>query len=210
MLVLALLISGCGKKPSSSETKAPETTPVTTEGSGNTSEETASAETEAPETGTEEINGLITETTLETAGLPVESNVPMGQSDVYDEPETEGLTVDEDGEYTSKEEVALYIHTYGHLPSNYITKSEAQKLGWDKSNGSLWRVTDHKSIGGDKFGNYEGLLPKASGRQYYECDIDYDGVSRNAKRIIYSNDGLIYYTEDHYKTFELLYGEELL
>ena len=63
-------------------------------------------------------------------------------------------------------------------------------------------------IGGDRFGNYEGLLPEAPGRTYYECDIDTLGASsRGAKRIIYSSDGLIYYTEDHYASFTLLYGE---
>ena len=60
-----------------------------------------------------------------------------------------------------------------------------------------------------RFGNYEGLLPEADGRTYAECDIDTLGAdSRGAKRIVFSNDGLIYYTEDHYETFELLYGEE--
>ena len=120
--------------------------------------------------------------------------------------EDAGLTVDEDGEYTSKEEVALYIHLYNHLPGNYITKSEAQDLGWDSSQGKhLNKVAPGKSIGGDKFGNREGLLPKKDGRVYYECDIDYVKGSRNAKRIVFSNDGLIYYTEDHYESYELLY-----
>ena len=115
------------------------------------------------------------------------------------------LTVSEDGEYTSKDEVALYIHLYNHLPSNYITKNEAKDLGWDSSKGNLNKVAPGKSIGGDKFGNREGLLPKKDGRVYYECDIDYKKGSRNAKRIVFSNDGLIYYTEDHYETYELLY-----
>ena len=115
--------------------------------------------------------------------------------------------VSEDGLYSSKEEVALYIHLYGHLPDNYITKSAAKKLGWVASQGNLWEVTDHKSIGGSQFQNSEGLLPSKKGRQYYECDIDYQGGTRNGKRIVYSNDGLVYYTEDHYSSFELLYGE---
>ena len=129
-------------------------------------------------------------------------------SDDTDLQEDAGLTVSEDGEYTSKEEVALYIHLYNHLPGNYITKKEAQELGWDSSLGNLNKVAPGKSIGGDKFGNREGLLPKKSGRVYYECDIDYKKGSRNAKRIVFSNDGLIYYTEDHYETYELLYGSE--
>ena len=111
---------------------------------------------------------------------------------------------DEDGSYTTKEDVALYIHTYGHLPPNFITKKEAQAAGW--SGGSLDRVLPGMCIGGDRFGNYEGLLPKAKGRQWTECDINTLGAkSRGAERIVFSNDGLIYYTPDHYASFELLY-----
>ena len=112
-------------------------------------------------------------------------------------------SIDENGEYTSKDDVALYIHTYGKLPKNFITKSQAQSLGWES--GPLWEFAPGKSIGGDTFGNREGLLPKASGRKWYECDIDYDGGSRGAKRIVFSNDGLIYYTDDHYESFTRLY-----
>lgn len=113
----------------------------------------------------------------------------------------------EDGSYTSKEDVALYLHTYGHLPDNYITKDEARALGW-QSKGTLDEVAPGKSIGGDYFGNYEGILPDEPGREYHECDIDYVSGNRNAKRIVYSNDGNIYYTEDHYNTFEHLYGDD--
>ncbi len=113
--------------------------------------------------------------------------------------------VDEKGTYTSKEDVALYLHTYGHLPSNYITKDEAQDAGWKTEGLDLNEACPGKSIGGDRFGNREGRLPKAKGRTWYECDIDYKGGSRGAKRIVYSSDGLIYYTDDHYKTFEQLY-----
>ena len=120
----------------------------------------------------------------------------------------EGPAIDEDGTYTSKEEVAAYLNEYGHLPSNFITKKQAKKLGWVSSEGNLGKVAPGKSIGGDYFGNYEGNLPEAKGRDYYECDIDSTGGYRGAKRIVFSNDGLIYYTEDHYETFELLYGEE--
>ena len=110
--------------------------------------------------------------------------------------------VTEDGEYTSKDEVALYIHLYGRLPSNYITKKQAQELGWDSSSNTLDEVAPGKSIGGSHYGNYQGILPDGS---YKECDIDYKGGRRNAKRIIYSADGRIYYTDDHYKTFTQLY-----
>lgn len=119
---------------------------------------------------------------------------------------TAGTVIDEDGSYSGRDEVALYIHTYGRLPENYITKKQAQALGW--SGGSLESYAPGKCIGGDRFGNYEGLLPKQSGRSYIECDIDTLGASsRGAKRIVFSNDGLIYYTADHYQSFELLYGE---
>lgn len=94
--------------------------------------------------------------------------------------------------YSTMAEVAAYIHEFRSLPPNFITKAEAQKLGWDNAKGNLWAVTDHKSIGGDRFGNREGLLPKAAGRQYYECDINYYGGYRGAERIVYSNDGLVF------------------
>ena len=116
---------------------------------------------------------------------------------------TAGLP-DRDGIYSSKEEVALYLHTYGCLPSNYITKAEAEKLGW--TGGGLDSVAYGKTIGGDRFGTYEGLLPEKSGRVYYECDIDtLHAAQRGAKRIVFSNDGLIFYTSDHYDSFEQLY-----
>lgn len=115
--------------------------------------------------------------------------------------------IPEDGAYTSKEDVALYLHTYGHLPDNFITKKEAQALGWE--GGSLEPYAPGMCIGGSSFGNFEGLLPEADGRSYQECDIDTLGAdSRGAKRLVYSNDGLIYYTDDHYESFTLLYGEE--
>ena len=115
--------------------------------------------------------------------------------------------IDEDGYYTTKEDVALYIHTYGRLPDNFITKKEAEALGW--SGGGLDDFAYGCCIGGNKFGNYEGLLPEKDGRKYTECDIDTMHASkRGAKRIVFSNDGLIYYTDDHYESFTLLYGEE--
>ena len=119
------------------------------------------------------------------------------------EEDTPAISVD--GTYTSKEDVSAYLHEYGHLPSNFITKKEAKKLGWVSNEGNLDEVAPGMSIGGDYFGNYEGILPEAEERDYYECDIDFDGTYRNAKRIVFSNDGLIYYTEDHYETFEQLY-----
>lgn len=120
-------------------------------------------------------------------------------------PDAEAETaLDPYGSYTTKEDVALYIHLYGELPLNFMTKKQARDLGWE--GGSLEPVAPGMCIGGDWFGNYEGLLP--DDREYTECDIDTRGKdSRGAKRIVFSEDGLIYYTEDHYESFELLYGE---
>ncbi len=133
--------------------------------------------------------------------LPLSPELPETPDDQPDEPE-----LAEDGVYTSKEDVALYLHLYGRLPDNFITKKQAEALGW--TGGSLEPYAPGKCIGGGRFGNYEGLLPEKKGRTYSECDIDTLGAkSRGAKRIVYSNDGLIYYTGDHYESFELLYGE---
>lgn len=134
--------------------------------------------------------------------------VKQTQSDQQTE-QTQGAEarVEKGNSYDTKDEVALYLHLYQELPPNYLTKKEAENLGWDNRKGNLWEVAPGASIGGSKFGNYEKRLPEKSGRQYYECDIDYEGGYRNAKRIVYSNDGLVYYTEDHYETFEQLYGQ---
>ena len=123
------------------------------------------------------------------------------------ETETQPESIDEGGSYTTKEDLALYIHTYGHLPGNFVTKEEARAAGWE--GGGLDEVLPGMCIGGDRFGNREGLLPEATGRSWTECDVNtLHAKSRGAERIVFSNDGLIYYTGDHYESFELLYGEE--
>lgn len=118
---------------------------------------------------------------------------------------TQGPTVDENGSYTSKEDVALYLHTYGHLPGNFISKTKAKRAGWVASEGNLDQVCPGKSIGGGRYQNDEGALPDAKGRTWSECDIGYSGGRRGPERMIFSNDGLIYYTPDHYRHFERLY-----
>ena len=145
----------------------------------------------------------------EPSGAPEESPQPAGYTGQEDgplyttEPEGDDLP-EEDGTYNSAEDVSLYLYTFGHLPDNYITKNEARDLGW--TGGSVERYAPGCAIGGDKFGNREGVLPEGT---YHECDIDTIGESsRGAKRLVYADDGRIYYTEDHYETFELLYGEE--
>ena len=160
--------------------------PVRTTGTtASVTETTASVTTKASET--------TKETSEETASASAEKTEQKAQ-------------IDENGTYDSAKDVALYIHTYNKLPPNYITKKEAKALGWN--GGSLEDYAPGKCIGGDRYGNYEGLLPEKKGRHYTECDIGTLGKSsRGAKRIVFSNDGLIYYTKDHYKTFTLMYGE---
>ena len=116
-----------------------------------------------------------------------------------------GVSVSEDGTYTDKDHVALYLHLYQKLPANYVSKTKAKKAGWDAEKGNLWDVCPGKSIGGGTFYNDDGFLPEKSGRTWKECDIDYAGGYRGAKRICYSNDGLIFYTDDHYQSFTQLY-----
>ncbi|MGP1359662.1 ribonuclease domain-containing protein [Campylobacter sp.] len=119
------------------------------------------------------------------------------------------LKLEAGGSYTSKEEVALYIYKFNKLPKNFITKKEALALGWDAKSGNLWQISDGKSIGGDRFSNREKRLPEADGRKWFECDVNYNGGRRGAERIVYSNDGLIYYTPDHYEHFYLLYEKRM-
>lgn len=147
------------------------------------------------------------QTAEEPQTFPPQTEAVQPEAPPETQPEAQQeAAVSEQGFYTSKEDVALYLHIYGHLPDNFITKSEAASLGWE--GGGLEDYMPDGCIGGDKFGNYEGLLPKAKGRVYFECDIDTMGKNkRGAKRIVFSTDGLIYYTDDHYESFELLYGE---
>ena len=118
---------------------------------------------------------------------------------------TDKLLVEYGQWYSEPDEVALYLHTFEELPFNYLTKSEARELGWDSAAGNLWEVAPGMSIGGDRFGNREGLLPDARGRTWYECDVNYQGGYRGPERLLFSDDGLIYYSGDHYASCELLY-----
>ena len=120
-----------------------------------------------------------------------------------DEGQSQVITIDEDGWYYSAEDVALYLNTYGELPDNFITKKEAQSMGWNSKEGNLWEVAEGMCIGGDYFGNKEGLLPEED--EYAECDVNYEGGFRGSERIVFSDDGDIYYTGDHYESFEQLY-----
>ena len=145
-----------------------------------------------------------TQGTQEDNNTGTDVSVSDTESGEIDRDEINRDGIDRDGIYYERDDVAAYIHEYGELPSNFITKKEAKKLGW--TGGSLEDYAPGKCIGGDRFGTYEGLLPEKKGRSYYECDIDTLGKkSRGPKRLIYSNDGLIFYTEDHYESFTQLY-----
>ena len=162
-------------------------------------EETSGPESEDTDEEAEEASGPGSEDTdeeAEEAAGPASEKTAEAEPDDFAE-----KRIDENGSYTTRDDVALYIHVYGKLPSNFITKKEAEKLGW--TGGSLEPYAPGKCIGGGRFGNYEGVLPQGN---YKECDIDTLGKkSRGAKRIVYSDDGRIYYTADHYESFTQLY-----
>ncbi|WP_306613846.1 ribonuclease domain-containing protein [Chryseobacterium sp. CKR4-1] len=101
---------------------------------------------------------------------------------------------------TAEKTVISYVKEHHQLPDYYITKNEARKLGWNPSKGNLCDVLPGRAIGGDRFGNRERSLPQ--GNQYYEADVNYSCGSRNADRIIFTKDGDVYLTKNHYKSFE--------
>lgn len=211
---LGLFLASCGNGASQESTKLESVTGGESS-AASIAEQAGDEDTVSSEDiGNEDGNALPGETLTESepeavdeASVSVPEESPADKEASLENDGSEEDMLPEDGTYTTKEDVALYIYLYGKLPSNFITKKEAEKLGWE--GGSLEPYAPGKCIGGSHFGNYEGLLPEAEGRVYTECDIDTLGAQkRGAKRIVFSNDGLIYYTEDHYESFELLYGEE--
>ena len=201
MCLAALVLTACGgAAPEAPQTESPDLLDTVRAAlSGDTEDAYAESDADLPEW----------EAWTEDDAASPDADAPQWDAwtvaDAPDEqtPVPSASDISEDGAYTARDDVALYLHLYGRLPGNFITKKQAQSLGW--SGGSLEDFAPGKCIGGDRFGNYEGLLP--SGRSYRECDINTLGAkSRGAERIVYSDDGLIYYTSDHYNTFALLYG----
>ncbi len=197
VIMTVVLMTGCaGAGKEDAQENAAVLTTVTEQESR---EETSGPESEDTDEEAEEASGPGSEDTDEEAE---EAAGPASEKTAEAEPDDSAeKRIDENGSYTTRDDVALYIHVYGKLPSNFITKKEAEKLGW--TGGSLEPYAPGKCIGGGRFGNYEGVLPQGN---YKECDIDTLGKkSRGAKRIVYSDDGRIYYTADHYESFTQLY-----
>ena len=183
LLAVPPVVTGCGTLKESTEapTKAP------TKASAQTTVEALSETTAA--------QGTAGDITSVTAGKKQTEEPAKTQTE-------------ESGPITDPQAVADYIFTHGELPDNFITKEEAKALGWDSGRNYVGDVAPGKSIGGDRFGNYQGQLPKAKGRKFYECDVNYKGKKRGEERIIYSNDGHVWYTKDHYETFEELFPSD--
>ena len=133
----------------------------------------------------------------ETIAVKIENKSPADSAS--DPRDAAGTTTDPD-------EVAYYLWATGHLPDNYLTKAEAHDRGWDPEKGDLHEAAGQgAAIGGDAFGNREDLLPDRPERRWFECDVNYDGGYRGPERLVWSNDGFIYYTGDHYESFVLIF-----
>ena len=216
LLVALLLLYGCNQAQTPLNTDKPVETQLITAEQGGTESElpeiTQGIATQQPQI-TEEI---ITETDEPQITEPIiESEEPQITESVTQSPDItptadigpiqsdepihshEIIPLDEKGSYTSPQEVVTYIRTYGHLPSNYITLEEAKQLGYDGT-GDLWSIVSGKSIGGDLFDN-NGKI-NDDGRTYYVCDVNYAGGARGSERIVYSQDGECYYSDDNCET----------
>lgn len=107
-------------------------------------------------------------------------------------------------QFTEPHAVARWITLHHQLPEGYVTKSQARRQGWDPAKGNLCDVLPGRAIGGDRFSNREHRLPMQAGRQWYEADVNYACGRRDADRLLYSSDGLIFLTTDHYRSFQPL------
>ena len=135
----------------------------------------------------------------ETSSKKNQNNFEERKSDFSDDNNTSNNNIDE---LTNDEIVVKYLKEHGELPDYYITKSEAKSLGWVPSKGNLCEVAPGRAIGGDIWTNRQKSLPTKSGRKYFEADLNYNCGNRNADRVVFSNDGLVFVTHDHYRNFE--------
>ena len=130
-----------------------------------------------------------------TTATPVVTETPTAVPEVTATP----------GPMDEAQKLADYIFEHGELPENFITKKEAQARGWQDQYRYVGDIEPGLCIGGDYFGNYERKLPVVKGRKYYEADCFYHGGPRNGYRIVYSTDGHVWYSEDHYENFVELF-----
>lgn len=150
-----------------------------------------------PDGATGSAAGSATEDAAIAAGGSADSDAAGTETDdAADTGATTAAAVDRETAYYDVEHVVLYLDAYGELPPQYITSDEARDLGWE--GGAVDPYQPGAAIGGNHFGNYEGILPEGD---YHECDIDTQGTRRGAKRLVWSTDGHYYYTEDHYVSF---------
>jgi len=177
LLALLMLLASCGGKGISIPLSAPGESSAARTENGNGEQ---APPPEAP-----------TETGAKTAKERVTEAPARGPTEV---PESAGPIIE-------PQAIADYLFQHGELPENFITNAEAEALGWDSSWNYVSDVAPGKSIGGDRFGNYEKLLPVKKGVTYREADCNYRGGKRSAERIIYSSDGRVWYTKDHYQSF---------
>ncbi len=94
-----------------------------------------------------------------------------------------------------------WLKTYGKLPSYYVSAEQARSKGWSPKKGNFDKLFPNKMMKRGEYDNKDGHLPSAPGRIWYEADINYRHGFRGLPRIVYSNDGLIFVTYDHYATF---------
>ena len=93
-----------------------------------------------------------------------------------------------------------WIKQFDELPEYYITEAELLKLGWRRGK-SPAKYAPGKMATMGIYLNGNKHLPTAPGRIWYEADINYYSGKRNRHRLLWSNDGLIFVTYDHYETF---------
>lgn len=206
ILALAILLTACASKPVAPSQAQTEPERTVSEETLKTDAETEALTVSTPDTESDTDPPAETEAETTTEAETITEAETEPPADIPEGTESEVTQIRDDlpvlGEYYyDVENVVLYLVLYDELPPNYITKNDARKLGWE--GGSVEKYKDGAAIGGDRFGNYEGQLPKANGRTYTECDIDTNGYSsRGSRRLIFSNDGLYFYTSDHYEHFK--------
>ena len=202
LILLMLIITACGRNENTASATVQEPETTIQEYESSVQEDSSAVQDDIPEAEeTESKKEVDTEVQDETEAQ-VESGIQVQTYETYDFGEdSKNNNLPTYGDYYyDVENVVLYLEAYDELPPNYITKNEAQALGWE--GGSVEKYKEGAAIGGDTFGNREGLLPVADGRKYTECDIDTLGYnSRGSRRLVFSNDGLYFYTSDHYENF---------